>query len=249
MKKEWKCMGLLVATAMVLSILSGCIGGEEEKGKIVVGTATGFAPFEYKDDDGNIVGFDIDMIKKIAEDQGYEVEVKDLSFDALIASLKSEKIDVIAAAMTITDERAEQISFSDPYYEADQSILVRKGYEEVSSSDDLAGLKVGAQTGTTGAAWVKDNIGDENLNRYESYLLCVKDLTNGNIDAVVLDTPVAKNFEGQGDVVMVVTMETGEEYGLGVGKDNEDLLKDLNEGLENLMGSDEWSELIEKYFS
>lgn len=240
-------MGLLIVAVMLVSAVSGCMGGEEEKKKIIVGTAAGFAPFEYKEN-GEIVGFDIDMIKKIAEDQGYEVEIQNMAFDALIPALKNEKIDVIAAAMTITEERAQQISFTDPYYEADQSILVRKGYEEVQKPEDLKGLKVGAQTGTTGAGWVKENIGDENLSRYEQYPLCVKDLINGNIDAVVLDKPVAKNFEQQEDVVVAVTIETGEEYGLGVRKGDTELLNDLNEGLKNLKDSEEWNELVSKYF-
>ena len=112
-----------IATLLIVGLsFAGCV---EDENKIIIGTSADFPPFEYINDNGTIVGFDVEMTTKILEAAGYTVEVKDISFDSLIPSLENGKIDVIAAAMTITEDREEQIDFSDPYYEADQSILTK----------------------------------------------------------------------------------------------------------------------------
>lgn len=254
-------VGALLTLLLVVSVATaGCTDqdddddGSEEPETITVGTSADFPPFEYTEN-GTIVGFDVELIKAVAESQGYEVEVEDISFDSLIPSLKNEKVDVVAAAMTITEERKEEIAFTDPYYEADQSILVRKGSDlQIESPDDLVGLEVGAQTGTTGAGWVESNLiengtmSEDNLNKYDSYEFAVRDLVNENLDAVVLDKPVGQSFEGSEDVEVVYTIETGEEYGFGVRQEDEELLQDLNAGIEEVQGSDTWDQLVSKYF-
>ncbi len=266
MKKSQKFFaGVLLTLVLVVSVsAAGCTGngqngdngenGEDGKGTITVGTSADFPPFEYTEN-GTIVGFDVELIRAVAESQGYEVQIEDMSFDSLVAALKNEKIDVIAAAMTITEERKEQISFTDPYYEADQSILIREGSDiQINGPSDLVGLEVGAQTGTTGAGWVESNLvepgnmTEDKLNKYDSYLFAVRDLINENLDAVVLDKPVGESFEGSEDVVIVQTIETGEEYGFGVRQGEEQLLEDLNSGIEEVQGSDTWDELVQKYF-
>jgi polar amino acid transport system substrate-binding protein len=243
----------LAASILIVGLsLTGCV---EEENKIIIGTSADFPPFEYIDTDGTIIGFDIEMVTMILEDAGYKVEVKDIAFDSLIASLENDKIDVIAAAMTITAERDEQIDFSDPYYEADQSVLAKKGAElNLSTNIDLQNYIVGAQTGTTGAAWVKNNLIDngtmneDDFKRYETYTLAVLDLVNGNIEALVLDKPVAESFVKSRDVELVMTIITGESYGLGVKEGNSDLLEEINSGLDSLIGSTQWDTLIMKYF-
>jgi len=197
-----KYIGLGLGLILLLTIgLTGCVT-EDNENKIIVGTSADFAPFEYIDENQTIVGFDIDLIKAILEDKGYTVEVKDISFDSLITELSTGKIDVIAAAMTITDARKQQIDFSDPYYEADQSVLINAGENiTIVNETDLANYTLGAQTGTTGASWVLDTLvtpglmNEDNLKRYETYTLAILDLKNGNIDAIVLDKPVAEAFE------------------------------------------------------
>src|SRR5690554_2167394 len=116
--------------------------------KYVIGTSAGFPPFEYTEG-GEVVGFDIDLMKAIGEVKGFEVEVRDLSFDGLIGALNSGNIDMIAAGMTITEERKEVVAFSEPYYSANQSLVVQEG-----SGQNLSVLfgdnNIGVQTGTTG---------------------------------------------------------------------------------------------------
>ncbi|MFW6386779.1 MAG: basic amino acid ABC transporter substrate-binding protein [Bacillota bacterium] len=216
-----------------------------------VGTNATFPPFEYVEDD-EVVGFDIDLIKAIGEHQGFDVEVTDISFDSLIPSLNTGNIDIITAGMTITDERAEQVNFSDPYFVADQSIVVRE-----DSDKNLAVLygdsDIGVQTSTTGDLWVTENLEEEEIltgeiSRYDSYVMVLNDLTNDNLDAVVLDTPVAEKYSEARDVKIVGEIKTGEEYGIAVRKDDEELLEKINEGLEQVKESGEMDELIEEHF-
>ncbi len=219
-----------------------------------VGTSPDFPPFEYVAKNGSIVGFDIDLIRLLAKKIGYDdIEIVTMDFDALIPALKQGKFDVIAAGMTITPEREKEVSFTKPYWNANQAILVRKDSNfRPKSLDDLAGKTVGVQTGTTGEYYVEDYINKTGINievkTYSSYVLAVQDLVNGRIDTVVVDTPVAKMFEKQYPVIVSGIIETGEKYGFAVRKDNTKLLNELNKALEQIMNSPEWEKLVEKYF-
>jgi polar amino acid transport system substrate-binding protein len=255
---------MVVMTLLGLGItFSGCVE-EEDENKITVGTSADFAPFEYIDENGDIVGFDIELITTILENLNYTVEVKDIGWDPLIPSIKSGNIDVIAAAMTITDEREEQIDFSDPYYEADQSILIKTDVGvEINMSDDLdnftqsiSNLTIGAQIGTTGADWIQTNLIDvglmeeDQLQLYDLYIDAVADLDIGRtrLDAVILDSPVGEAFaENTGREVAYIII-TDENYGFGVKEGNTDLLDEINAELENFMNSEDWNDLITKYF-
>jgi polar amino acid transport system substrate-binding protein len=250
-----KNISIFLLYIMIISIISiaGCV--EEEENKVIIGTSADFPPFEYYDDDGNIVGFDVDLVKHILIDKGYKVEVKDIIFDSLIPSLQAGKIDVIVAAMTITDEREEQVDFTGAYFEADQSILVKDTSSiQLNKAIDLQNYSVGSQTGTTGAGWVETNLilngsmNEENFSRYDTYTLAILDLINGNIDAIVLDKPVGEAFESDKGVKIILSIETGESYGIAVKEGNTKLLKDLDDGLEKLMGTEEWINLVNKYF-
>lgn len=257
MNKQKKIFSMLVIIAVVgLGIsLSGCV--EEIENKIIVGTSADFPPFEYVED-GTIVGFDIEMVTMILEDLNYTVEVQDIAFEGLIGALNSDKIDVIAAGMSIDPER--EVDFTKPYYEADLSVLVltESNYtiNETNHLEVLANLTVGAQTGTTGADWVFDNLinitnatmQEDQLKRYTLYTLAILDLTNKNLDAVVIDKPVAEAFAEDGDKEIAYTIDSDEEYGLAVKKGNSDLLAELNQGLTKLIGTEEWTNLIKKYF-
>ncbi|MFW6252003.1 MAG: basic amino acid ABC transporter substrate-binding protein [Halanaerobium sp.] len=217
----------------------------------VVGTNASFPPFEYVED-GEIVGFDIDLIKEIADLRGFEVEFRDISFDSLIPGLASGSLDIVAAGMTITEERKEAVAFSDPYYSANQSVLVHEDSEE-----DLTALfgdkDVGVQTGTTGDTWVRDKLIERDiltgeLRNYDSYVLVIRDLANKNIDAAVLDKPVAENYSKDNPVSVVAELVTGEEYGIAVGKNNQELLEEINAGLAEVIENGTMDELIEKHF-
>ncbi len=217
----------------------------------VVGTNASFPPFEYVEE-GEIVGFDIDLVKAIADVQGFEVEFRDLSFDSLIPALSSGSLDIVAAGMTITEDREKVVDFSDPYYSANQSVMV---HEE--SDENLTVLfgdnDIGVQTGTTGDLWVKENVADPGLltgemRNYDTYVLVIRDLVNQNIDGVVLDKPVADTYSKSNPVDVVAEIITGEEYGIAVGEGNEELMAEINAGLEKVRENGTMDELIEKYF-
>ncbi|KYK24148.1 hypothetical protein AYK25_06245 [Thermoplasmatales archaeon SM1-50] len=265
MRKEKKLLSLGLVLIMVIGTvgLSGCT--EEEANKLIVGTDPTFAPFEYVDENGKIVGFDIDLITAILTNLGYEVEVKDIAFELLVDELKIGRIDVIAAGMTITQERLEQISFSIPYYSSNQSVLVPADSTlAITNFTDFANLKLGAQIGTTGAMWVEDHLQNQtwldeqnityslniSLEQYPSYIEAVLDLkkTPPQIDAVIVDEPVGRNFAADGTTKIIYVIGTNESFGLGVKKENTELLQKINQELENFIDSSEWNALVTKYF-
>ncbi|MFC6726385.1 basic amino acid ABC transporter substrate-binding protein, partial [Halobium palmae] len=232
---------------------AGGSGGGE---RIIAGTAPGFPPFEMKDENGDLVGFDVDLLEAVVEPTSYTIgEWKTFEFSSLIPALRNDRIDVIAAALTINEERKESIAFSNPYYSADQAVLVAAdGDFSPSSLDDLSGHTLGAQEGTTGAGVVKDQLiakdklQQSNFNTYGSYVLSIEDLENGNVDAVVLDKPVAETFASQRDVRVAFVYETGEEYGFGIRQDASDLQSALNSGLEEVRSGGTYEELRNEWF-
>jgi polar amino acid transport system substrate-binding protein len=258
LSKEKKIVSLFLVVAMVTGavVLSGCTTKNENL--IIIGTSADFPPFEYKAANGTIIGFDIDLIKKIFTDQGYTVEVRDVGFEALTLELQTEKIDVIAAAMTITDERKLEVDFSNPYYDANQTVLVKIGANiNITTTDDLANYIVGAQTGTTGWDWVNDTLvatgklSAENFKSYDLYTDAVTDLIIGptRVGAVVIDSPVAKAFADKGSLKVVLNITTNESYGFAVLKGNSAILGKINTGLAAVMATPYWKELVDKYFA
>jgi len=236
--------------------LSGCT--QETENKIIVGTSADFAPFEYKLANQTIVGFDIDLIKKILTDQGYTVEVQDIQFDSLIPALEQGKVDVVVAAMTITDERKQRVDFSDGYFDANQSVLVKIGAGvNITTIEDMKNYTLGAQTGTTGWAWINDTfvatgkLNNDKFRSYDLYTDAVADLIIGpsRVGAVVIDTPVAQAFAKSGNVKIVRNITTNESYGFAVKKGNTALVNKINTGLAALMATTYWEELIEKYIT
>lgn len=231
-------------------------GGGGETTTIVPGTAPGFKPFEFKQG-GDLVGFDIDLLNAVVGNaDGYALgEWNTMEFSSLTQALQSNRIDVIAAAMTITEDRKQSIAFTKPYYNADQAILVsEKGSFSPSSLQDLAGHVIGAQEGTTGAGVVESElvktglVKQSNFKTYGNYVLAVEDLVNGNIDAVVIDTPVANTFASTRAVKTAFTYKTGERYGFGVRKKDDDLRTALNQGLKRVKGSGTYDSLKKKWF-
>ncbi|WP_312907375.1 transporter substrate-binding domain-containing protein [Natronosalvus caseinilyticus] len=247
-----KTVGAVGATTGVAGCLGDVFGGGDED-VIVPGTASGFPPFEYTED-GELVGFDIDLAEEAIDRAGYEVgDWTDIEFDSLIPSLTEGDIDLIAAAMTINEERQEAIAFSDPYYESNQAVLVAAGGDvNPSSVEDLEGLVVGAQSGTTGEdeveALVDEGIleGDD-TRPYDNYTLAVQDLENGNVDAIVIDIPVAQNFADSRDVEVAFEIETGEVFGLGMRQDD-DRLGDINDAIAEIQDDGTYEELVENWF-
>lgn len=231
--------------------IAGCSGGDNDT--INPGTASGFPPFEYTEN-GELVGFDVALAEAVIDRAGYEVgDWTDIEFDSLIPSLEDGDIDLVAAGMTINETRKQRIAFTDPYWESDQAVLVQEsGDFQPESESDLEGVRVGAQGGTTGEGeaerLVEEGVvsGDD-LRRYDNYTLAIQDLENGNVDAVIIDQPVAENFSSGRAVTIAFTIQTGEQFGMGMRQDD-DRLGDVNDALAGLEDDGTYDELVTEWF-
>jgi polar amino acid transport system substrate-binding protein len=194
-------------------------------------------------------------MRAIATLEGYQVEFRDLGFDSLIPALQAGKIDIIAAAMNSTSERAKIADFTDVYYIADQTIMVKNDSDLNIVTALSQEHKVGAQRGTTQADWIQNNLVDKGvkvkLELYETNDSGVMDLVNGRIDAFICDAPAAKVFSENNPIKMVGVILTGEEgymsYAVQKG-DPKKLLSLLNEGLRKVEGKIK-DNLVEAYFA
>jgi polar amino acid transport system substrate-binding protein len=228
-------------------------GGSEDSGvtKITVGTDATWPPMEFVNQDKEIVGFDIDLMEAIAREAGFEVEFQNTAWDGIFAGLGAGEYDAVISSVTITEERKENMDFSDPYINAGQVLIVRSDQSGVTTLSDLRGESVGAQIGTTGAFEVDDADGVE-LRTYDELGLAIEDLANGRISGVVADTPIAADYVLQNDnyrdrLQIVGEPFTEEFYGVAVQKGNDEVLALINEGLEAVIESGEIEELKDKW--
>jgi len=255
----------ILIVAVVTVAFAGCTGTPasseemeeviivEEKTVYIVGIDGEYPPYSFIDKDGNAQGFDVDSAKWIAENQGFEVEFIPMAWDGIIPALLAGKIDMVYSGMTITPERLDKVNFSETYWVANQGVAVRNG-STVTMDDLMAGkVVIGTQRGCTAADWITENLIDkglmpkDNLKLYENFPLAIADLENERVDAAMYDTPVViESIQGK-DVVKLGTIETNEDYGIAIRKDDVELLNTMNEGLGNLMASPYWQELIVKY--
>lgn len=224
---------LLIAGAMVFA--GG--QGETDDNVITVATDATWPPMEFIDENQELVGFDIDLMNAIADAAGFEVEFQNVAWDGIFAGLANGDYDAVISSVTITEEREETMDFSEPYLNAGQVLIVRTdGPDEVSGLSDMAGSTLGAQIGTTGAILINETDGVE-LRSYDELGLAIEDLANGRVDGVVADTPIAADFALQnenysGTLRIVGDPFTEELYGVAVTEGNDEVLSQINEGLE-----------------
>ncbi len=218
-------------------------------GVLTVGTNAEFPPFEYVGDNGEPDGFDIALIKAIGEKLGVEVQVENMEFDSLVASI-GRKTDVAIAGMTITEERQESVDFSNPYYMAVQYVILPEG-SEIASAKDLEGKAIGVQLGTTGD-FIAEEISGANVSQYNKALDAVNDLINGRLDCVIVDKNPAlvfeSRFEGQvkaldGDVFGFEP----EEYAIALPKGDTVLADKINGALQEMMEDGTFDALVAEY--
>ena len=201
-----------------------------------VGTDAAYAPFESQNEKGEIVGFDIDVVKAVAAKSGLEVKFVNTPWEGIFNALKQGDRDLLVSSITITDERKQTMDFSDPYFDAHQLIAVRAD-SKVAHFDDLKTLKVGVQTGTTGDEAISKLQGKNStdIKRFESTPLALKELETGGIDAVVADNGVVVNYVKNNSGNKFKTVNDAafvpEKYGIAVKKGDADLLAKLNGGL------------------
>lgn len=219
----------------------------------VIATDTVFKPFEYTDDKGNFIGIDVDIVAAIAEDQGFDYEMKSLGWDASIAACQAGQADGMIAGASITDERKESgWIFSDGYYNATQTMTVKKD-SDIKGFEDLDGKTVGVKTGTQGASYaesLKDEYGF-NITYFEDSPTMYQAVLGGQVVSCFEDTPIMASSIKDGDLALQIlenTANDGAPYGFAIfNSNNQELVDMFNAGLANIKESGEYAEIIAKY--
>ena len=240
--------------ALALSVSAAALSTQAFAETLKVGTHPTFAPFEFSDQEGNVIGFDLDVIKAIAKANGDEIQIESMPFDGLIPSLLTGNIDVIISGMTITDARKKRVLFTDGYYDSNLSYLIKKDKADVyTSAEALKGKTVCVQIGTTGHAFA-DTITPGNVKALNNESDAILELSNGGCEAVINDRPVnlyylkKSNLDTLVDVVDPKFKENVDSFGIAVRKGNNELLEKLNKGLKDLQASGELDKIHVKWF-
>jgi arginine/lysine/histidine transporter system substrate-binding protein len=255
--KHKKVIGILLFITMLITLVgcgsnnnsSSTSGNSEsetmkrikENGKIVLGTSADFPPFEFhKKINGKdqIVGFDIEIAKQIAEDLGVKLEIKDMSFDGLLAALNSGSVDFVISGMQATPERKKNVDFSEVYYQGDQSVIVRKSdinkYKKLS---DFANKKFGVQKGSTQQEIMMEQVPKANLVELAKVSDLVLMLKNNKVEGCLTDSPIAKAYADANDDLAVANIKVDVENigtAIAVKKNSSDLVSKINKSIDKL---------------
>ena len=260
----WLLMGLIAAFAAAM-IAAGCGDDDDDggdngettaetedlglisEGVLSVGTDTPFPPFEIGQPP-DITGYDIDVMNAIAEHLGLEPEYTDTGFGTIFRDTASGVFDTAAAASTILKPREKTVDFTDPYYEAQQALLVAEG-SDIASVADLGGAIVGTQDGTTGEIYANDETDAGEVRGFPEGPNAITALVSGQVDAVIIDQPVAVDaIEKQEGFEIVEEIPTAELYGFAVAPDNDALREAMNEALATIKEDGTLTELYQEYF-
>lgn len=251
-----KILSLILTVVMVCSLVacgnsttstSSSSSSSTGTEKLIMCTNAEFPPYEYKEG-GDFKGIDVEIAKKIGEKLGCEIEILDIAFDSLIPTVNSGKADFAMAGMTITEDRKENVDFTDTYQNAVQAIIVPIN-SEIVDSNDMYDKKIGVQLGTTGDIYCTDDFGDENISRYPKIVDGVQAMKTGSIDACVVDDQVAKAVVA-GDEESFKILESPyaeEEYAIAVKKGNSELLDKLNGVIKEMKSNGELKAIVDKY--
>ena len=221
---------------------------ETAGGTLTMATNAEFDPWEYHDGD-DIIGIDPEVAQAIADKLGMELKIEDMAFDAVIPSVTSGKADIGMAAISVTPERQASVDFTDTYAESALMLIVAADNEEIAGVDDLSDHIVGVQTGTTGDLKASELVGDDNVDRFNTYFEAVESLKQGKVDAVLIDNAPAKVFLSQNSDSLKQAGEEldKEEYAIAVAKGNEELVESLNSAIAELKEDGKLDEIMNKY--
>lgn len=223
-----------------------------EDGKLIICSDAPYPPFEIEDSSSpfGYTGFDMDLMAEIADGLDLTPEVLPSSFEGLQSglSLNSGQCDIVASAMTITEERAENLDFSDGYYDSLQSLLVASD-SDINGIADLSGKKVGVQQGTTGASYAEENAPEADLVSFPNDPAMWQAIQAGQVDALLQDLPVNIGHTREGDYTIAEEFSTDEQYGFAMKKGNTGLVDAVNEQLATLREDGRYQEIYDRYFA
>jgi polar amino acid transport system substrate-binding protein len=258
-KKMKKLFALMLSLVMLVS-LAACSsssnsgqstgGSDENKATLVMATNAEFPPYEYYETgDGQVVGIDAEIAAAIADKLGMTLDIQDMNFDSILVAVQSGQADIGMAGMTITEDRLVNADFSVPYAEAHQVIIVKED-SDITGPDDLYGKQIGVQTNTTGDIYTTDDYGDDAIQRYNKGADAVAALSQGMIDAVVIDLEPAKSFVAANEGLKILDTEYAtEEYAIAFAKGNTDLYEKVNTALQELIDDGTVQTIIDKYIT
>ena len=246
MKSIKKAVVLTLVAAMAFAM----VGCSKESDKFLIATDTTFAPFEFENEAGEMVGIDLDLLAAIAEDQGFEYELQVLGFSAAVTALEAGQCDAVIAGMSITEEREQKYDFSEPYYDSGVGMGVLSS-SDIASYEDLAGQTVAAKVGTEGCTFaesIADQYGFE-VVQYEDSSSMYQAVLSGNAVACFEDYPVMGYEISRGmELKMPLPMEAGSSYGFATMKGAQpELVEKFNAGLANLKASGKYDEILNTY--
>ena len=271
-----KVSALILALAMCTAMLTACGGGSNttastgsaapapttsaatseagadegyklvKEGTLTMATNAYFPPYEYYDGQ-DIIGIDADIAKAIADKMGLELKIEDMEFDSIITAVSTGKADLGLAGMTVTPDRQKNVDFSDSYATGIQSVIVKED-STITKIDDLQGKKIGVQLSTTGDLTATDKFGKDSVVQYNKGNDAVMALTQGQIDAVIIDNEPAKSYVAANKGLKILDTEfLNEDYAACISKDNAGLTKAVNKALAELKADGTLQKIVDKY--
>lgn len=263
-KNKHRILILSIAMSLLLMlIMTGCSNERDleaikKQGTLIVGTSADYPPHEFVED-GEYKGFEIDIIKEVGNRMGLEIEIQDMSFDTLIASLKQGKIDCVIASMSATPERRQEVDFTEPYFKATHTFVTKVGSTvRLTEPEDIKDYHLGFQTGTTHEKWVITNLietgimPENQIYRYDKADLGILDVSNGRIDAYLIEAPIAKRYlRSYSDLQGAFEFDANPVYGgarIAVQKGQSELLNTINDTILQMMDEGYIDEKIEEWF-
>lgn len=264
---KWSQFRLFTIIFILLGLLAACSLNDEDassfneldyekynlKETYRIVSDRSFIPFQFMED-GELVGFDIDLIHALADEIGFEIEggkIETANFDKIIPKLNSGEFDIAIAGIGITEERAQEIDFTDPYYESGIAIGVPLDENGINGLEDLNGKTVATRLGSTSVTYIREHVPGAVINMYERLEEVYAAAENGSADAVVHDLPNIEYYISTAEeesLHIVGDLIQTETYGIGVAKGNENLVQALNEGLVRIKENGVYDQIYEKWF-
>lgn len=248
MKK--KLYAFLFIVVLLLNV--SCSNKEEEK--IVVGMELAYPPFEMTDNDGNPTGISVDMAYDLGKFLGKEIVIENMAFNGLIPALQTGKIDLIISSMTITEKRGEVVNFSKPYASSYLSLLIYKNSPVITMEDlNQKGRKIAVKKGTTGHIYATEYLKDAEVVVFEKESACVLEVSQGRADAFIYDQmTILKNWQANKDTTRAYLLpfqKDVESWGIAIDKENEAMLKEVNEFIDDYRKNEGFDKLAKKYLA
>lgn len=252
-----KKFGLLITFILTLLVATACgqsndasNGDKEEKKVLTVGTSADFAPFESRNEAGDVEGFDIDLVNYIADELGYELKIEDMKFDGLIGALQTNRVDLVASGMSATEKRAENVDFSTQYHHSGEMFLTVKD-SEITTIDNLSGKTVGVQLGTIqeeGARKLQETTKFE-IKPVDNATILIQELLSNRIDVAYMDKSVATGYINEQGLAGFDD-PTSSSPGMAIAfPKGSDLVEDVNKVLKEMEENGKLEELKTKWLS